>query len=266
MEKWAGRLIGHDFVGSGALGIIVLHDWMCDTTTWRDTRDYLDGDTFTWMFTDLRGYGRSRAHRGDYTLAEAVTDLLELADEVGFDRFAVIGHSMSSLIALHLAQHHPDRVRRAVVLTPPPPTGFGADAATLEALQGTAHGDDERRMRTLKAMWGDRLSEHWMRFKVRRWRMCAEAEAVAGYATMFARDGLPDPTAKIAVPVLAVTGEQDAEIMRKDAVTRLLSPLCDRLIVESIADAGHYPMQETPPLLVAAVERFLAEDAVNAGA
>ena len=54
--------------------------------------------------------------------------------------------------------------------------------------------------------------------------------------------------------------------MREDAVTRLLYPLCDRLIVTSIAGSGHYPVQETPPLLVATVERFLAEDAVTAGA
>lgn len=74
---------------------------------------------------------------------------------------------------------------------------------------------------------------------------------------MFARDGLPDPTARIAAPVLAVTGEHDFEPMRSDAVKRVLSPLCDRLDVVPLADSGHYPMQEMPPLLVAHVERFL---------
>jgi len=41
-------------------------------------------------------------------------------------------------------------------------------------------------------------------------------------------------------------------------VTKLLAPLCDQLVVTSLADSGHHPMQEAPPRLVAIVERFLA--------
>jgi 3-oxoadipate enol-lactonase len=89
---------------------------------------------------------------------------------------------------------------------------------------------------------------------------CSDAEAVAGYVAMFARAGLPDPTARIAVPVLAVTGEQDGEHMRRARVEAALAPLCDRLVVRAIAESGHYPMQETPPLLVTILQRFLAGD------
>jgi hypothetical protein len=110
---------------------------------------------------------------------------------------------------------------------------------------------------------GDRMSEGWIRFKAERWRACADPEAVAGYAAMFARDGLPEPAARILCPLLAVTGEQDVEIMRSAAVTKFLAPLCDPLIVSPLADCGHYPMQEAPPLLVAIVERFLAGDATG---
>lgn len=259
-------MIGHDKVGSGALGIIVLNDWMCDTSTWDGARPYLDGDTFTWIFADLRGYGRSIDLRGDFNVVEAAADVVSLADALGYRQFAVLGHSMSSLVALHLAQHHPDRIRRAVLVTPPPPAGFGADAAMLLALQGTARGDDARRIRALERMWGDRLSARWIHFKAARWRASAEPEAVAAYALMFARDGLPDPTAKVTVPLLAVTGEKDAEIMRQEAVSKLLSPLCEALVVAPIADSGHYPMQEAPPLLVTIVERFLAGGVERVGA
>jgi pimeloyl-ACP methyl ester carboxylesterase len=107
-------------------------------------------------------------------------------------------------------------------------------------------------------MWGDRLSKQWIRFKAARWRACAEPAAVAAYVAMFARDGLPDPTARVTVPVLAITGEQDAEPMCRDAVTAALGPLCDNLVVDSLTDCGHYPMQEAPPLLVTLVQRFLA--------
>jgi pimeloyl-ACP methyl ester carboxylesterase len=68
---------------------------------------------------------------------------------------------------------------------------------------------------------------------------------------------LPDPAARISGPVLAITGQQDMEPMRRAAVTRALTPICDRLTVLPLGDCGHYPMQEMPPLLVAHVERFL---------
>lgn len=116
----------------------------------------------------------------------------------------------------------------------------------------------ESRNNEHEMMWGDRLSKQWIRFKAARWRACAEPAAVAAYVAMFARDGLPDPTARVTVPVLAITGEQDAEPMCRDAVTAALGPLCDNLVVDSLTDCGHYPMQEAPPLLVTLVQRFLA--------
>jgi pimeloyl-ACP methyl ester carboxylesterase len=164
---------------------------------------------------------------------------------------------MSALIALHLAQHHADRIARAVVLTPPPPTGFGADDAMLSASRALAHADDGTRLDFLVYRFGERLSPGWTAYKASRWRACADPVAAAAYVAMFARDGLPDPTARISVPVLAITGEQDAPPMRHEAVTRALGPLCDQLVVTPLADSGHYPMQEMPPLTVALVERFL---------
>ena len=55
---------------------------------------------------DLRGYGRSRGRTGAFTLEEAAADVLALGDALGLTRFAVVGHSMSPLVALHLAPHH----------------------------------------------------------------------------------------------------------------------------------------------------------------
>lgn len=251
-------MLGHETFGTGPAGVIVLNDWIGDTSTWDGARPYLDRDRFTWAFTDLRGYGRSRGQRGAFGVAEAAADVLGVADALGFERLAIVGHSMSCLVALHLAQHAPERIERAVVLAPPPPRGFGVDEATLDRMRAMALGDDEARTRALRVMWGGRLSEAWVRFKAARWRAGADPEAVAGYVAMFARDGLPDPAARISAPVLAVTGEQDAEIMRREAASRHLAPLCDALSVIPLADCGHYPMQEAPPLLSTLLERFLS--------
>ncbi len=251
-------VLGHETFGSGPKRVVILNDWLCDTSTWDGAREYLDTPRFTFAFADLRGYGRSRDRTGAFTVTEGAGDVLELADALQWSRFAVVGHSMSTLIALHLAQHHADRIERVVLLTPPPPTGFGADDAAVAASRALAQADPSTQLASLKARSGARLSDGWATYKAARWRASAAPEAASGYVAMFARDGLPDHTARVAVPVLAITGEQDAPPMRSGAVTRALSPICDELTVTPLADSGHYPMQEMPPLLVALVERFLA--------
>lgn len=253
-------MLGYHRVGTGALPVVVMNDWLGDTSTWDAARDYLDVERFSWVFADLRGYGRSCELRGQYTVKEAASDVLELADHLGFVRFAIVGHSMSTLVAYQLAQHHPERLLRTVVLTPAPPAGFNVDAATLAAMEAGAAADDATRARILQRMWGDRLSEGWLRFKLGRWRASSDSNAVVRYIRMYARDGLPEPTAALHGPVLAVTGEQDSEVMRSSAVQQLLSPLCKQLTVTPLSQCGHYLMQEAPPLLVALVERFLTAD------
>jgi pimeloyl-ACP methyl ester carboxylesterase len=257
MESNLAAQLGHEIVGDGPARVVVLNDWLCDTSTWDHARAYLDRERFSWVFTDLRGYGRSRARTGRFDLREAVADVLELVDSLGFERFALVGHSMSSLVALHLAQHHAGRLSRVVVVTPPPPAGFGSSDAMLEASRGLAMGDDDARLAALGQRFGTRLSPGWTAFKAARWRATAEPRAASEYVAMFARDGLPDRTKRIDVPLLAITGEHDFEPMRSAAVTASLSPLAAHLTVVPFADAGHYPMQEMPPRFVAEVERFL---------
>lgn len=256
-------VLGHARVGTGSRRVVVLNDWMCDTSTWDAARAYLDGERFSWAFADLRGYGRSRERRGDYTAIEAAGDVLALGDALGWSRFAVVGHSMSSLVALHLAQHHADRVERAVLLTPPPPAGLVRDAAVrdaaLDAARALARSDEATRRAALRQRF-TRLSNGWADFKAARWVATADPEAAAGYVALFARDGVPHPTARVAIPVLAITGEQDVPPMRRDAVVASLSPICDRLEVVALGDSGHYPMQEAPPLTVALVERFVGAE------
>jgi 3-oxoadipate enol-lactonase len=88
-------MLGCDQIGTDGLPVIVMNDWTCDTSTWDGARAYLDQERFRWVFADLRGYGRSRGRRGDYTLAEAAVDVVELADSLGV-RPNCFRHSASS--------------------------------------------------------------------------------------------------------------------------------------------------------------------------
>ncbi len=249
--------LGHTIVGGGPRRVVVLNDWLCDTSTWDAAEPYLDRERFTWAFTDLRGYGRSRARTGAFTLGEAVADVLRTTAALGWPRFSVVGHSMSAYVAVSLGQHHSDRVERIVLLTPPPPRGFGVDEGSLAAMTAAAR-DDGKRAEMIRARAAERLSPGWAALKSRRFVDTSAPEAAAAYVALFARDGLATPDAPLRVPALAITGEEDAPPMRRDATKASYAAIGGgHLEVVGLAESGHYPMQEMPPRTVALVERFL---------
>jgi len=252
------QVIGHEVLGSGPRRLIVMNDWLCDTSTWQSARAYLDLSRFSWCFADLRGYGRSRDRTGSFTALEAAADVLALADALGWQRFSIVGHSMSTYVALHLGQHSSTRVERVVLITPGPPRGFGADTAWLETAQANTR-DDARRAQAVRERFAARLSPGWGEYKCRRWLEVSDSEAAAMYIAMYARDGLPTPDVSVALPVLAITGGEDAPVMRKAAALENLSPLCPNLEVAELTQCGHYPMEEMPPLTVSLVENFCAK-------
>ncbi len=84
--------LGYSVYGQGAEKVIVLHDWMGDASNYEPVIPYLDPNTFTWMFADVRGYGRSRNLKGAYTVEEVAADVFRLADALGWKRFHVVGH------------------------------------------------------------------------------------------------------------------------------------------------------------------------------
>ena len=251
------QVLGHEKIGAGVVNVIVMNDWMADTSTWDPAKPYLDLEEFTWVFADLRGYGRSKMLLGPFDLKQSVTDILTLADHLGWRKFSIVGHALSTLIAMHLAQHHAHRIERAIVLAPIPPAGLGTEKTMLEAVRKIDSSHNKRRIEVLTERWGNRLSKGWVKFKAARWRSTSTPDAVADYSRMF-EDGLPDPKAILDIPVLAITGEEDQiEVSRSAAVSKLLGPIAKNLTIVPFVQCSHYPMQELPPLTVATVERFL---------
>src|SRR6478672_4666435 len=65
------EFIAHKQIGSGKEKILVMHNWMGDSTSYDSMRPYLNTDEYTYVFVDLRGYGRSKEMRGAYSVEEA---------------------------------------------------------------------------------------------------------------------------------------------------------------------------------------------------
>jgi len=91
-----------------------------------DLADLLDASHLFVRF-DQRGCGRSTDPDGPFTVVQAVDDLERLRQAIGVDRWAVLGHSWGTELALRYAAAYPDRTTAVACLA-----GVGAGGAWRE--------------------------------------------------------------------------------------------------------------------------------------
>jgi 3-oxoadipate enol-lactonase len=252
--------LGHLRHGDGPVRVLVLHDWLGDHTNYDAMRPYLDGDAFTYVFADLRGYGRSSHLTGAYTLDEVTADCLALADRLGWDGFHVIGHSMTGMVTQRLAASARERILSAVAVCPVSAAGQGLDAAARAFFEQVATDDDA--LRRLLRHVGGGLSRGWIEARLRQRRAAVSPVCRPGYLAMLNGPAFVDAVRGLDTRYLVVVGDRDpgldAAAMRR---TFLAWHPNARLAV--VPNCGHYPMQECPPYFVALIEAFLRGDAAD---
>ncbi|HEU4512592.1 MAG TPA: alpha/beta fold hydrolase [Nocardioidaceae bacterium] len=114
-------------VGSGTKGCICLHGWFGSADGWGFLPDVVDRSRFTYWFPEMRGYGARGEDVGEYSMREYAADALATADEIGLDRFSVVGHSMGGKAAASLLAQAPERVRALVGVDPVAPAPVPLD-------------------------------------------------------------------------------------------------------------------------------------------
>ena len=67
---------------------------------------------------DLPGYGRSHKPKRTLTIPELAVALAAFLDAVGVERAVLLGNSMGCLIAVEFAHAFPDRIERAILVSP----------------------------------------------------------------------------------------------------------------------------------------------------
>jgi haloacetate dehalogenase len=110
-----------DFVrGGSGPPVLLLHGYPQTRAMWHLVAPRL-ADRFTVVAADLRGYGDSSKPPGDpehaeYSKRAMANDQVTVMRELGFDRFAVVGHDRGARVAHRLALDHSERVTRLAVL------------------------------------------------------------------------------------------------------------------------------------------------------
>lgn len=111
-----GRIAGLRSGTPGGPKVLALHGWLDNAASFLPLAAQLP--MLDLVMLDLPGHGRS-AHLGpgaDYNLLVTVNAVLDVVDALGWERFALLGHSMGAGIGSILAASLPQRVERLVAI------------------------------------------------------------------------------------------------------------------------------------------------------
>ena len=114
--------------------VILLHGFPESHRTWRGVAELL-ADRFRLIMPDLRGFGASDQPQevAAYATDTLVADLFALADALGIDRFALVGHDWGGAIAWAAAVRGDARIERLAIINSPHPAIFQRSIIDHEA-------------------------------------------------------------------------------------------------------------------------------------
>ena len=111
-----GRIAALRWGEPGAPKVLALHGWLDNAASFIPLSAQLPG--LDLVAIDLPGHGRS-AHLppgADYSFVGAINAILDVADALGWGRFAFLGHSMGAGLASMIAAACPERIERLVAI------------------------------------------------------------------------------------------------------------------------------------------------------
>jgi pimeloyl-ACP methyl ester carboxylesterase len=220
--------------------MILLHGYPLDGSIWSEVVPLL-ADRFELIIPDLRGFGESTTVDTAYTMDTFASDIANLLDHLGFEKAAVVGHSMGGYAALAFAKNHPDRVSglglvSSQVLADPPERKQGRyDTAAQVAAKGIGV--------VVEAMSSKFTPDERVRAVAQTVMEQQRPNGVIGaLKAMAEREDLSTLLADAKYPVVIVHGEADALIPVERA--REVKNAVSRAHLVELKEVGHLPMLE----------------------
>lgn len=234
------------------------------------------GDTFRLIYVDERGQGLSdRVDPSTLTLARFAEDVTKLAGALGFERYALLGHSFGAFITLAHAVEFGDATHYVIShgtasFTKTAPE-IEANLAAFEpvelreqvtqswALEAQAKTDED-----VDRLWQMQAPFHFYRTDTDAYRSYMAESAQTVYSpevlAYFAENAYPieyeDRLATVSKPALVITGQYDRTCTPRAARELHAGIPGSELVI--LPDAGHMTFVEQPDMYFAAVREFFA--------
>lgn len=254
--------------GVGGRPILLLHGFTGAKEDLSEWLDLLAEAGWHAVAPDHRGHGESDKPDSDdaYSLEILAADSWKLADALGWDRCALLGHSMGGYIVQRMALSAPLRVTALVLMD----TGHGDVGIPPDMVAAAVHVVRTGGIDALADAMTDRDSP--LATPAHK-RLVAEKPGYEEYGVRNFRATSPHLYATIALqlnseadtleglqaldpapPTLVIVGEQDKPFLGQ---SRAMSDALSATMVV-IVDAGHSPQFENPDAWWAALSEFLA--------
>ena len=256
--------------GAGGRPLLLVHGFTGAKEDFGDWIDRFAAEGWWVVAPDLRGHGGADQPDDEaaYSLATFADDLVALADDLGWERFSLLGHSMGGMIAQELVLRRTGHVERLVLMDTHHGPVEGLDPATVALAVDVLRRDGLPALLELIAMLpaGPKApSDLRLRAEREGYAAFADAKVHRCSGAMYAAMGLeltsrPDRLVEleaIDVPALVLVGAEDRDFVAAAERMAAAIPGARHVVVP---DAAHSPQFEHPEAWWAAVHEFLAAE------
>lgn len=228
--------------------VMLVHSDAGNKEQFGSTIEHLSSAQYRTIAFDRRGHGSSSApSSNEFGYAVESNDVFDVADETGYDRFVLIGHSGGGDVAFKAANERPGRIIALLLIDPAPDPAVIPDdqkKATIEGLRDdykSAIGKYYRSIAGPDAQLADQIV---------RTAQATAPETVIGINTHLDEFRPRDYAGQF-------TGVAHSIIQPAYDIEGALHRLQHGMTHESIGDAGHWIHMAAPAKFNAALDRFL---------
>lgn len=253
--------------GDGGRPLLLVHGYTGARSDFEDVVEPLAQRGWHVVAPDLRGHGESSKPRSedDYSLTIFAADVLGLADDLGFEHFAVLGHSMGGMVVQELVLRAPERVDALILMdtghgslaVDPDMVALGVTVARTEGIDvvadfmaatedGPLSNDAYRRKLAEDPTYGERGD--------RNLRASSPAMFAAMLQQISTQDDRLERLAGLPMPTLVIVGELD-EPFREPS--RRMAETIPEAQLAVVPGGGHSPQFEAPDAYWSALSGFL---------
>ncbi|HEY9662381.1 MAG TPA: alpha/beta hydrolase [Allocoleopsis sp.] len=225
---------------------------------------------------DMRGYNNSEKPPGldAYRMQELVKDVVGVIQELGYGRCVLVGHDWGGAVAWSVAEFHPERIDRLIVMNLPHPAKFVAGLRTPQQLLRSWYiflFQLPWLPEALLQMNGYQLiadmfqgaaidksaftPEDLQAYQTAAAKPGALTAMLNYYRNIFQSEMMQRDWGKIKVPTLLIWGEKDIALGTE--LTYGTEQYVDDLTIHYIPNCSHWVQQEQPELVNQYMQEFL---------